>query len=129
MLQRLRALEVAVSALRGQSRADRDRARLSALLPVIAAAVDDRCFTVGELLQVYRKRNSTLDRALAEQRIDSGRELGQLFARGAGVPIGELVLLQHTEFGRHREGRLWAVSVCIGKAQYTAESTPAQGCE
>jgi hypothetical protein len=121
LLQRVRALEARVAALSGEARADRDHARLSVLLPAIAEVLDDRNFTAVELLSVYRRRSVRLDRALSEQCIDSGRELGQLFARCAGVPIAKLVLQQ---LGRERGGMLWAL--CIAKSECASNSTTLQ---
>jgi hypothetical protein len=95
------------------SRADHDA--LADLLPVIASAVGDRVFTVGEL-----REHSELDPVLAGAlvRVGGPNKTGRLFKRASGCDAAGMVV---DNVGSDRDGLLWRVRAATDRADRVGE--------
>ncbi len=86
------------TAARGTRLSDADRLVLLELLPAIHGALGDYVFSVGDL--AYR------DDAREVVERYGAKSLGKLFARTAGIPVGDLVVVRVSE---SRSGVLWQI--------------------
>jgi hypothetical protein len=120
-LERVRVLEVENAELRGRTH------RLGRLLPAIASALDDKIFTVNELLESYREQHAEIKQALVAARIHNGRSLAKAFSDSNGVPVNGLSIRKAEEFGRSSEGFCWRVCVA-DHSTYTSRPTTELEC-
>lgn len=104
----VRAIRAAVDARHVRRRLSRgDEMALVALLPVIAAAVGNRTFSVNELF-AHAELNVESSIALREQLAVAGnsRRIGRLLIRADGVDIGGYRIVA---VGHAREGMLLSI--------------------